>query len=66
MAYGRKNLVTPDSKLHTDDPQVKDAAVKAITKLTTPFKKGYVPPGRQLERCRRQQCLSRQAHRNGF
>jgi multiple sugar transport system substrate-binding protein len=45
MAYGGKNLVTPDGKLHTDDPQVKDAAVKAIAKLTTPFKKGYVPPG---------------------
>jgi multiple sugar transport system substrate-binding protein len=45
MAYGGKNLVTPDGRLHTDDPQVKDAAVKAIAKLTTPFKKGYVPPG---------------------
>jgi len=46
MAYGGKNLVTPDGKLHTnDDAQVKDAAVKAIAKLTTPFKKGYVPPG---------------------
>src|SRR5499427_425546 len=45
MAYGGKNLVTPDGKLHTDDPQVKDAAIKTIAKLTTPFKKGYVPPG---------------------
>jgi multiple sugar transport system substrate-binding protein len=45
MAYGGKNFVTPDGKLHTDDTQVKDAAVKAIAKLTTPFKKGYVPPG---------------------
>jgi multiple sugar transport system substrate-binding protein len=45
MAYGGKNLVTGDGKLHTDDPQVKDAAVKAIAKLTTPFKQGYVPPG---------------------
>jgi multiple sugar transport system substrate-binding protein len=45
MAYGGKNLVTPDGKLHTDDPQVKDAAVNAIAKLTTPFKNGYVPPG---------------------
>ena len=45
MAYGGKDLVTPDGKLHTDDPQVKEAAVKAIAKLTTPFKKGYVPPG---------------------
>jgi multiple sugar transport system substrate-binding protein len=45
MAYGGKDLVTPDGKLHIGDPQVKDAAVKAIAKLTTPFKKGYVPPG---------------------
>jgi multiple sugar transport system substrate-binding protein len=45
MAYGGKGLVTPDGKLHTDDPQVKDAAVKAIAKLTTPYKQGYVPPG---------------------
>jgi multiple sugar transport system substrate-binding protein len=45
MAYGGKNLVTPDGKLHTDDQQVKEAAVKAIAKLTTPFKQGYVPPG---------------------
>jgi multiple sugar transport system substrate-binding protein len=44
MAYGGKDLVTPDGKLHTDDPTVKDAAIKAITKLTTPFGKGYVPP----------------------
>jgi multiple sugar transport system substrate-binding protein len=33
------------SRLHTDDPQVKEACVKALVKLTTPFKKGYVPPG---------------------
>jgi multiple sugar transport system substrate-binding protein len=45
MAYGGKDLVTPDGKLHTDDPQVKEAAVKTIAKLTTPFKQGYVPPG---------------------
>jgi maltose-binding protein MalE len=53
MAYGGKNLVTPDGKLHTDDPQVKDAAVKAIAKLTTPFKQGYAfeaVPGRALRR----------------
>jgi multiple sugar transport system substrate-binding protein len=45
MAYGGKGLVTPDGKLHTDDQQVKEAAVKTIAKLTTPFKQGYVPPG---------------------
>jgi multiple sugar transport system substrate-binding protein len=45
MAYGGKNLVTADGKLHTEDPVVREAAIKAIAKLTTPFKKGYVPPG---------------------
>jgi multiple sugar transport system substrate-binding protein len=45
VAYGGQNLVTPDGKLHTDDPQVKAAVVKAIVNLTTPFKEGYVPPG---------------------
>jgi multiple sugar transport system substrate-binding protein len=45
IAYGGGGLVTPDGKLHTDDPQVKEAAVKALTKLTTPYKEGYVPPG---------------------
>ena len=43
MAYGGKSMVTPDGKLHTDDPTVREAAVKAIAKLTTPFKEGYVP-----------------------
>jgi multiple sugar transport system substrate-binding protein len=45
VAYGGKDLVTPDGKLHTDNPQVKEAVVKAIVNLTTPFKEGYVPPG---------------------
>src|SRR6516225_468791 len=44
VAYGGKDLVTPDGKLHTDDPQVKAAAVRAIKSLTSPFKEGYVPP----------------------
>jgi multiple sugar transport system substrate-binding protein len=45
IAYGGKDLVTPDGRLHTDDPQVRAAAAKAIERLTTPFKEGYVPPG---------------------
>src|SRR5580700_1422069 len=45
IAYGGKNLVTPDGRLNTGDPQVRAAAAKAIERLTTPFKKGYVPPG---------------------
>jgi multiple sugar transport system substrate-binding protein len=44
VAYGGQDLVTPDGKLHTDDPQVKAAAVKAIKSLTSAFKDGYVPP----------------------
>ena len=45
IAYGGKDLVTSDGRLNTGDPQVRVAAAKAIEKLTTPFKKGYVPPG---------------------
>ena len=45
IAYGGGRLVTADGKLHTDDPQVKEAAIKALTKLTTPYKEGYVPAG---------------------
>jgi multiple sugar transport system substrate-binding protein len=44
IAYGGKNLVTPNGKANTDDPQVRTAAVKAIEGLTTSFRKGYVPP----------------------
>jgi len=44
IAYGGKDLVTPDGRLHTDDPQVRAAAAKALERLTTPFKEGYVPP----------------------
>src|SRR5216683_1992449 len=45
IAYGGKDLVLPNGKLNTDDPQVRAAAAKAIERLTTPYKKGYVPPG---------------------
>ncbi len=45
MAYGGGGIVTPDGKLHVDDPKVRTAAIKALTALTTPFKQGFVPPG---------------------
>lgn len=41
--YGGQ-IVTPDGKLHTDDPKVKQAAIDALTALTTPYKEGFVPP----------------------
>jgi len=44
IAHGGKDLVTPDGRLHTNNPQVRTAAVRAIKQLTTPFKDGYVPP----------------------
>jgi multiple sugar transport system substrate-binding protein len=44
IAYGGRGIVTPDGQLHTDDPQIKEAAAKAIAKLTTPYKQGFVPP----------------------
>jgi len=45
IAYGGKDFITPDGKLHIDDPKVREAAVRGIVKLTTPYKEGYVPPG---------------------
>ena len=45
VAYGGQNIVLPDGKLNIDDPTVRKAAMTALERLTTPFKKGYVPPG---------------------
>jgi multiple sugar transport system substrate-binding protein len=44
-AYGGNGLVTPDGVPHLDDPQVREAVIKALTYITTAFKEGYVPPG---------------------
>ena len=43
MAASASSL--PDGKLNIDDPAVRKAATTALERLTTPFKKGYVPPG---------------------
>jgi multiple sugar transport system substrate-binding protein len=45
IAYGGNGIVTPDGVAHLDDPQVKEAVVKALTYITTAYKEGYVPPG---------------------
>jgi multiple sugar transport system substrate-binding protein len=45
VSYGGVNIVTTDGKLNIDDPTVQKAARTALERLTTPFKKGYVPPG---------------------
>src|SRR6266581_9204153 len=44
IAYGGKDIFTPDGKAHLDDPQVKEAAIKALSYLTSAYKEGYVPP----------------------
>ncbi len=39
-----QGIVTPDGKLHTDDPQVREAAIKSCTWMTNAYKEGVVPP----------------------
>ena len=43
IANGGKNIVTPDGKLHTDDPQVREAAIKSVEFMTNLYKDGFVP-----------------------
>jgi multiple sugar transport system substrate-binding protein len=45
IANGGQDIVTPDGKLHLDDPQVREAALRALTYPTTAYKEGFVPPG---------------------
>jgi len=44
IGYGGQNIFTQDGKPHFDDPAVKEAAIKALSYLTTSYKEGYVPP----------------------
>ena len=45
LAYGGEAIVLPDGRLNIDDAAVRKAASTALERLTTPYKKGYVPPG---------------------
>jgi len=45
IAYGGKDLVLSNGKFNGGDPQVRAAAARALERLTTPYKEGYVPPG---------------------
>ena len=45
IANGGKDIVTPDGKIHLDDPKVKEAVVKTITFLTDAYKGGFIPRG---------------------
>jgi multiple sugar transport system substrate-binding protein len=44
IANGGAGIVTKEGKLHTDDPQVREAAIRSITYMTNVYKEGYVPP----------------------
>jgi multiple sugar transport system substrate-binding protein len=44
IANGGLDIVTKDGKLHTDDPQVREAAIRAVTYMTNTYKEGFVPP----------------------
>ena len=44
LAYGGKDIVTGDGKLHLDDPKVKQAAIKAVAYIGGAYRDGYVPP----------------------
>src|SRR5215813_860729 len=45
IAYGGQGIVGQDGNLHLDDPQVREAMIKALTYPTTAYKEGFVPPG---------------------
>jgi multiple sugar transport system substrate-binding protein len=44
IGYGGVGIVTKDGRLHLDDPQVREAAIKALTYPATAYKEGFVPP----------------------
>jgi multiple sugar transport system substrate-binding protein len=43
IANGGQNIVTRDGKLHVDDPQVREAAIKSVAYMTNCYKDGYIP-----------------------
>jgi multiple sugar transport system substrate-binding protein len=44
VANGGQDIVTHDGKLHTDDPKVREAAIRSVEFMTNCYKEGYVPP----------------------
>jgi multiple sugar transport system substrate-binding protein len=43
IAYGGQDIITADGKLHTDDPKIRESAIKAVEKLTSTYKQGFIP-----------------------
>jgi multiple sugar transport system substrate-binding protein len=44
IAYGGQNFVTSDGQVHTKDPKVRAAAIKAAATMASFYQNGYVPP----------------------
>jgi multiple sugar transport system substrate-binding protein len=44
IANGGEGIITPDGKLHVDDPKVREAAIKSVEVMTDLYKQGVVPP----------------------
>ena len=44
IANGGEGIITPDGKLHTDDPKIREAAIKSVEMMTNLYKEGLVPP----------------------
>ena len=45
IANDGKDLVTADGRLHADDPQVREAVIKTLTRFAKLIKDGYAPIG---------------------
>jgi len=44
IAYGGKDIVTKDGKFNGKNPQVREGVVKAVERLSSLYKDGYIPP----------------------
>jgi multiple sugar transport system substrate-binding protein len=44
FAYGGKNLVGKDGKFNGKDPEVLEAVIKAVDRLSSLYKDGFIPP----------------------
>ena len=44
IANGGQDIVTPDGKLHTNDPKVREAAIRSVEFMTKCYTEGVVPP----------------------
>jgi multiple sugar transport system substrate-binding protein len=45
IAYGGLDIVTPDGTLHTNEPQIQEAVIKTLERMSTLYKNGHIPPG---------------------